>query len=98
MNPIIFGLDPPLNAILYKEHGTTIPPLRTPQRLIFKSPYINDAYASIEMEVEGKAIYGLIKSASNPIGNRVILGKGMQLKLFLMFIVDVLAEDIFDVL
>jgi hypothetical protein len=67
----------------------------SPRRLIFKSPYINDAYASIEMEVEGEAIYGLIKSASNPIGNRVIFGQGMPLELFLMLIVDVLAEEIF---
>jgi len=67
----------------------------SPMRLIYKSPYINDTFASIELEVEGDAIYGLIKSSNNPIGNRVILGKGMPLELFLMLIVDVLAEDIF---
>ena len=65
------------------------------RRLIFKSPYIIDTLASIELEIEGDAIYGLIKSSNNPIGNRVILGKGMPLELFLMLIVDVLAEDIF---
>ena len=68
----------------------------SPQRLIYKSPYINDAIAAIEIEVEGDAVYGIIKSAANPIGNRVILGKGMPLELFLMVIVDVLAEDIFE--
>jgi hypothetical protein len=67
----------------------------SPRRLIFKSPYINDEYATVEIETEGDAIYGLIKSADNPIGNRVILGKGMPLELFLVLIVDVLAEDIF---
>ena len=65
-------------------------------RLIYKSPYINDTLASIELEVEGDAVYGIIKSTANPIGNRVILGKGMPLELFLMLIVDVLAEDLFD--
>ena len=68
----------------------------SPQRLIFKSPYINDELAAIEFEVEGDAVYGIIKSTANPIGNRVILGKGMPLELFLMLIVDVLAEDIFE--
>ena len=68
----------------------------SPQRLIYKSPYINDELAAIEIETEGDAVYGLIKSSSNPIGNRVILGKGMPLELFLMLIVDVLAEDFFD--
>lgn len=67
----------------------------SPQRLIYKSPFIIDALSAIELEVEGDAVYGLIKSAANPIGNRVILGKGMPLELFLMLIVDVLAEDIF---
>jgi hypothetical protein len=52
--------------------------------------------ASIELEVEGDSIYGLIKSSSNPIGNRVILGKGIPIELFLMMIVDVLAEDLFE--
>jgi hypothetical protein len=68
----------------------------SPQRLIYKSPYINDELAAIEIEKEGDAVYGLIKSYKNPIGNRVILGKGMPLELFLMLIVDVLAEDIFE--
>ena len=68
----------------------------SPQRLIYKSPYIIDALAAIELEVEGDSIYGIIKSSSNPIGNRVILGKGMPLELFVMLIVDVLAEDLFD--
>jgi hypothetical protein len=68
----------------------------SPQRLIFKSPYINDELAAIEIEVEGDAVYGAIKSSNNPIGNRVILGKGMPLELFLMLIVDVLAEDLFE--
>jgi hypothetical protein len=68
----------------------------SPLRLIFKSPYIIDALAAIELEVEGDAIYGLIKSSINPLGNRVILGKGMPLELFLMLIVDVLAEDLFE--
>jgi|UniRef100_UPI004048A815 hypothetical protein len=68
----------------------------SPKRLIFKSPHINDTLASIEIELEGDAVYGLIKSAANPIGNRVILGKGMPLDLFLMIIVDVLAEDIIE--
>lgn len=68
----------------------------SPKRLIFKSPYINDVLAAIELEVEGDSIYGIIKSSSNPIGNRVTLGKGMPLELFLMLIVDVLAEDIFE--
>lgn len=70
----------------------------SPQRLIYKSPYINDAIAAIEIEVEGDAVYGIIKSAANPIGNRVILGKGMPMELFLLLIVDILAEDIFDYL
>jgi hypothetical protein len=68
----------------------------SPHRLIFKSIHINDELAAIELEVEGAAVYGLIKSSANPIGNRVILGKGMPLELFLMLIVDVLAEDIFE--
>ena len=68
----------------------------SPQRLIYKSLYINDEYAAIEIETEGDSIYGLIKSSANPIGNRVILGKGMPLELFLMLIVDVLAEDLFE--
>ncbi len=68
----------------------------SPKRLIFKSPHINDTLASIEIELEGDAVYGVIKSSINPIGNRVILGKEMPLKLFLMLIVDVLAEDIFQ--
>lgn len=68
----------------------------SPQRLIYKSPFIIDALAAIELEVEGYLVYSLIKSASNPIGNRVILGKEMPLDLFLMLIVDVLAEDLFE--
>jgi len=68
----------------------------SPRRLIFKSPYINDKLASIELEVGADSIYGLIKSSSNPIGNRVIHGKGMPMELFLMLIVDVLAEKIFE--
>ena len=68
----------------------------SPQRLIYKSPYINDEVAAIEIETEGDAVYGLIKSSANPIGSRVILGKGMPLELFLMLMVDVLAEDIFE--
>jgi hypothetical protein len=68
----------------------------SPRRLIFKSPYIIDALAAIELEVEGDSVYGAIKSSDNPIGNRVILGKGMPMELFLMLIVDVLAEDIFE--
>lgn len=68
----------------------------SPQRLIFKSPYINDALAAIEIEVEGDSIYGLIKSSANRTGSRAILGKGMPLELFLMLMVDVLAEDIFE--
>jgi hypothetical protein len=68
----------------------------SPKQLIFKSPYINDELAVIEIEVEGDAVYGLIKSSINPIGNRVILGKGMPLEIFLMLIVDVLAKDIFE--
>ena len=68
----------------------------SPRRLIFKSQYINDKLASIELELEGDSIYGLIKSSSNPIGSRVILGKGMPMELFLMLIVDVLAENIFE--
>ena len=68
----------------------------SPQRLIFKSPHINDTLAAIELEVQGEAVYGVIKSSVNPIGNRVILGKGMPLELFLMLIVDVLAEDLFE--
>jgi hypothetical protein len=67
----------------------------SPRRLIFNSPYIIDALAAIELEVEGDAVYGAIKSSNNPIGNRVVLGKGMPLELFLMLIIDVLAEDIF---
>ncbi len=67
----------------------------SPHRLIFNSPYIIDALAAIEIEVEGNAVYGLIKSSVNPTGNRVTFGKGMPLELFLMLIVDVLAEDIF---
>ncbi len=68
----------------------------SPHRLIFKSPHINDELAAIELEVDGDAVYGLIKSAANPIGNRVLLGRGMPLELFLMLIVDILAEDIFE--
>ena len=68
----------------------------SPKRLIFKSPNINDELATIELEVEGETVYGLIKSSINPIGNRVILGKGMPMELFLMLIVDVFAEDIFE--
>lgn len=68
----------------------------SPHRLIFKSPHINDELAAIELEVEGDAIYGFIKSAANPIGNRVLLGRGMPIELFLMLIVDVLAEDIYE--
>jgi hypothetical protein len=66
------------------------------QRLIYKSPYIIDTLASIELEVERDSIYGIIKSSLNPIGNRVILGKGMPLELFLLLIADVLIEDILD--
>ncbi|MEY2921477.1 MAG: hypothetical protein RL108_86 [Bacteroidota bacterium] len=68
----------------------------SPKRLIFKSPFVIDVLASIELEVEGDSIYGLIKSSSNPIGNRIILGKGIPMELFLMMIVDVLAEDLFE--
>lgn len=68
----------------------------SPTQLIYKSPYINDPLSVIEIEVEGDAVYGLIKSSINPIGNRVILGKGMPLEIFLMLIVDVLAKDIFE--
>ena len=68
----------------------------SPLRLFYKSPHIDDALAAIELEVEGDAVYGLIKSYSNPIGNRVIIGKGMPLELFLMLIADVLAKDIFN--
>ncbi len=66
------------------------------RRVIFKSPFVIDVLASIELEVEGNSIFGLIKSLSNPIGNRVILGKGMPIELFLILIVDVLAEDIYE--
>lgn len=69
----------------------------SPRRLIFKSPYINDDLEAIEIEVEGDAIYGLIKSSKNPIGNRVILGKGMPMELFLMLIVDIIAVDMFEI-
>lgn len=69
----------------------------SPHRLIYKSPYINDTLASIEIEVEGDAICGSIKSSANPVGNRVILGRGIPLELFLMLIVDVLTEEIFDI-
>lgn len=65
-------------------------------RLIFKSPYINDEFATIEIETEGDAVYGLIKSSNNQKGNRVMLGKGMPLELFLMLIVDLVADEIFD--
>lgn len=68
----------------------------SPERLIYKSPYINDALTAIEIEVEGDAIYALIKSSNNPMGNRIILGKGMPLEIFLMLIVEVLAQDIFE--
>lgn len=68
----------------------------SPHRLIFKSPHINDTLASIEIEVEGDAICGTIKSSANPIGNRVILGRGMPHELLLMLIVDVLTAEIFD--
>jgi hypothetical protein len=68
----------------------------SPKRLIFKSPFVIDVLASIELEVEGESIYGIIKSSSNPIGNRVILGKGIPMELFFMMIVDVLAEDLFE--
>jgi hypothetical protein len=68
----------------------------SPNRLIFKSPHVNDKSAAIEIETEGDAVYGLIKSTASPIGNRVILGKGMPLELFLLLIVDILAEDIFE--
>ncbi len=68
----------------------------SPQRLIYKSPYINDKLASIELELEGESIYGIIKSSSNPIGNRVILRRDMPMELLLMLIVEVLAEDIFE--
>jgi hypothetical protein len=68
----------------------------SPHRLIYKSQYIIDSLAAIEIETEGDAVYGLIKSAANPIGNRVILGKGMPMELFLMLIVDVLAKRIFN--
>ncbi len=68
----------------------------SPRRLIFKSPYINDELAVIEIEVEGDTTYGVIKSSKNPIGNRVILGQGMPLEIFLNLIVDVLAEDVFE--
>lgn len=67
-----------------------------PKRLIFKSPHINDTLAAIELEVEGDAVYGFIKSSINPIGNRVILGKGMPLELFFMLILDVFAMDLFE--
>lgn len=68
----------------------------SPHRLIFKSLLINDELAAIELEVEGDTVYGLIKSSSNPIGNRVILGRGMPIELFLMLIVDVLTDGIFE--
>ncbi len=68
----------------------------SPRRLIFKSPYIKDASAAIEIETERDAVYGLIKSSANPTGNRVVLGKGMPMELLLMLIVDVLSEDIFE--
>jgi hypothetical protein len=67
----------------------------SPERLIYKSTHIDDALAAIEIEAEGDAVYGLIKSSVNRTGSRVIVGKGMPLELFLMLIVDVLAEDIF---
>lgn len=68
----------------------------SPLRLFYKSPHIDDALAAIEIEVEGDSIYGLIKSSANRTGSRAILGKGMPLELFLMLMVDVLAEGIFE--
>lgn len=68
----------------------------SPKRLIYKSCYIKDEIASIEIETEGEAIYGLIRSSANPTGNRIIPGKGMAIELLLMLIVDVLAKDIFE--
>lgn len=39
----------------------------SPHQLIYKSTYINDALAAIEIEIEGDADYGLLKSSANPI-------------------------------
>ncbi len=85
-----------LTKINFHIHPKWILAKSSPKRLIFKSPFVIDVLASIELEVEGDSIYGLIKSSSNPIGNRVILGKGIPMELFLMMIVDVLAEDLFE--
>jgi hypothetical protein len=85
-----------LTLIKFHQHPKWKLVKSSPRRLIFKSPYINDTSSAIEIETEGDAVYGLIKSSINPIGNRVILGKGMPLELFLMLIVDVLANDIFQ--
>lgn len=85
-----------LTKINFHQHPKWLLIESSPKRLIFKSPYINDNLAAIELEVEGETVYGLIKSYANPIGNRVILGKGMPVDLFLLIIVDVLAEDIIE--
>ncbi len=66
-----------------------------PNHLVFKSPYIEDVTASIEIEIDGNALYGIIKSFDNPIGTKIVFGKGIALELFLILIVDMFAEDIF---
>lgn len=68
----------------------------TPEALYFKSPYIDDPNASIEITAEGNRVYGLVKSSSNRKGSEVIIGKGLPIELTLMLIVDVLAEGIFE--
>ena len=68
----------------------------SPNRLVYKSPLVQDPFSSIEIINEDDEIYGLIKSSANKAGSKVILGKGISVELTLMLMVDVLAEGIFD--
>ena len=85
-----------LTQISFQQHPNWNLIKSSPHRLIFKSQYINDSLASIEIMVEGEVIIGSIKSSKNPMGNKVKLGKGMPTELFFVLIVDILAEEIFD--
>ena len=69
----------------------------SPNRLIYKSPYIEDPYCSIEIINDNGKIYGLIKSCENQNGSQVLLGRGLSVEILLMFMISFKTENIFDI-
>lgn len=87
-----------LNLLLidFKLHPKWVESFSSASRRVYISPYLRDKHAAIEIISDEYGIHGLIKSEVNTQGSQVILGKGMPTDLFLMLMVDVFGEDIFE--